>query len=512
MDESLTEALATAAAGIEVCWRAGSLRYKLLDDLTQLALYEEIKACPSGEYVTEGARKLGKSYLHGVIVLELALTNPGKQVNWLTATKMACRGTLLPILQEISDDAPPECMGRYDGENSRWLLPNGAFVKLVGAETRQDVENSRGPSSIATVADEAGFIALLEYALDGVFGPQMRRVRRVPGTFVGMTLLVSTTPYAPSHYFCKRADMAAVMGHYRKLTIYNSGWETLEQIEAYIASEAAKKGLTVDAFKATSTFRREYLSERVIDEENVVFPEFHREREHVVREHVRPPGFARYVQKRVSVDPGMSDKTGFLVGYVDFANQLGVIEAESLLSRPNTETIAKESRRLELETWGEVEDRTVSRVIDDTHGRMVLDLWDLQHIRFNQAVKNDRDASIGLARTRLQQHRIIISPKCVQLQKQLLEAVKDGSKKDFARNDDGHFDLAAAFMYWGRGLDFTTNPYPAEFDARSGAERPSLHPLVARREALGRGAQTRGLAAQLLASNRWTQAGWKRRP
>ncbi len=510
---SLIEALSTVEADHADWWRAGDLRYKIASDATQTALYECIKASASGEFAVEGARKIGKSFLAGVIAEELCQQNPGKQVNWFTSTKVACRSVLLPILQEISADAPDDCRGRLDHENSRWIHPNGAFIKLIGCETQQDVENARGPSCIANIGDEVGFMVHLEYALDSVFSPMMRRVRRSehPGTFIGMTLLISTTPFTPGHFFCERADQLSLSGNYRKLTTYDSGWETPEQIEAYISGEAAKKGLSAEAFKQTSMFRREFMSERVIDEERVVFPEFHREREHVVREHVRPPGFARYVQKRVSVDPGMSDKTGFLVGYVDFANQLGVIEAESLLSRPNTETIAKESRRLEFETWGEVEDRTVSRVIDDTHGRVVLDLWDLQHIRFNQAVKNDRDASIGLVRTRLQQHRLIIHPRCVQLQKQLLEAVKDGSKKDFARNDDGHFDLCAALMYWSRGLDFTTNPFPYDFDPTSGAERPALHPLVARREALGRGAQTRGLAAQLLAGNRWTQAGWKRR-
>lgn len=491
-------------------WREGNLRYKLKRDLTQLRLYDAIKACPSNEYVTEGSRKLGKSYMHGIICLETALQNPGKQINWATNTGKLCRQTLLPILEEISADAPPECMGRYDGLNGQWVLPNGAVIRLVGAETKQDCQNSRGPSCIAVVVDEAGFVDLLEYLIDAVLSKQMMRVKRIPGTFIGMTLLVSTTPYTPSHHFCRRADVAAIQGNYRKLTVYDSGWQTREEVEASIAADAIKKGLTVDEYKATSTFRRELMSERVIDEEAVVFPEFHRVREQVVCRHPRPIGFEQYIRKRVSVDLGMADKTGLLFGYVDFTAARVVVEAERLLEKPNTRRIADEVRAVEGDIWDGANPSRTSRVVDDPHGRVVLDLWDLERLRFDKAIKHDRDASIGMVRTMLAQHKLLISPDCIQLQRQLLEATRQPNKKDFERNDEGHYDLCAALMYFVRGLDIASNPYPHNYDVVLGREMPATHPLMARREAMNAD-KPRGLSGAIFGHNQYVSRGLKRR-
>lgn len=512
MSLSLTEALAASVAATDACWRAGDLLYKLGDDATQLKLYDNIKRQPGKKFVTEGARKLGKSYLHGVIALETALQNPGKQINWVTATNKQCRQTLLPILEEISADAPDDCRGHFSSLDGRWLMPNGAFIQLVGAETKQDCEKSRGPSCVLIILDEAGFIDLLEYLIDSVLKPQMRRIRRQVGSFVGLVLSVSTTPYTPTHYFCRMADLADTEGAYQRLTIYDSGWETPGEIEAYVASEAREKGLSVEAFEKTSTFRREYLSIRVIDEEAVVFIEFHDAdlRKRIVVPHERPMGFAGFIQKRVSIDLGMADKTGLLFGYVDFLAAKVVIEAERLLDRPSTQRIASCIRETEAQLWPGADPLRTSRAVDDPHGRVVLDLWELEKIRTDKAVKHDREASIGIIRTMLPAERLLISPECVQLQRQLLEATRSKNKKDFARDEadtgNSHFDLCAALMYFVRGLSLTHNPYPHDFDALSGGRMPAEHPLVARRAALGV-EQHRGLRGALLGGNKFVNRG-----
>ena len=106
--------------------------------------------------------------------------------------------------------------------------------------------------------------------------------------------------------------------------------------------------------------------------------------------------------------------------------------------------------------------------------------------------------------------RSLIHPRCTELRRQLLEAMRSKNKKDFAHEDPnnerggGHYDLCAALMYFVRGLSLVTNPYPPDFDALTGRELPALHPIVARREELHRG-QPRGLAAALLSSNRFVQ-------
>lgn len=489
-------------------WRRGDVSWKL--DPTQLELYEDIKREPSKQWSTEGARKLGKSYAHGVIALETVIQNPGCQFNWAAITGKECRLTLLPILEELSEDAPAECKGRYHSQDQQWRMPNGAWIQLIGAETKEDCEKGRGPSSIGAIVDEAGFHRYLRYLVDSVLAPQMRRVKRVPGTFVGLTMLVSTTPYTPTHEFCEMADADELRGAYRKLTIWDSGWESREEIEAYIASEAAKKNLSVADFMKTTTFRREYLSERVVDEEVVVFPEYHHKRDTIVREHPRPIGFEQYVYKRVSCDlGGTTDKYGFLYGYVDFAAAKIVIEDETLLTKPPTSKVATEFKEHEERLWPDANPTRISRVLDDHTGRMVLDLWELHKLRTEKATKNDRDASINLIRTFLLSEKLVVHPRCIELRKQLLTATRNKRGNDFERTKDGHFDLCASLMYFVRDLSLVVNPYPPDFNVLTGREAPAHHPTVARAEALG-GRPARGLKQLLLSGNKFVAAQHRR--
>ncbi len=351
--------------------------------------------------------------------------------------------------------------------------------------------------------------------MESILGPQMRRVRRRVGGFEGLTLLVSTTPYTPTHPFCAMSDAAEVRGDYRRLTIWDSGFESRADIERYIAQEAAKKNLAVADFVKTTHFRREYLSERVVDEDVVIFPEFNAKKDIIVREHPRPVGFERYVHKRVAVDlGGIRDKYGLLWGYVDFAAGLLVIEDESLMAKPNTEQLAAEMVERESRLWPNAEPTRIARVIDDDTERVIRDLWDVHKVSATKAVKQGpqggRAASIGMIRTFIQMEALVINPRCVELRRQLLSATRNRAGNDFERTPDGHYDLCAALMYWCRGVSLTTNPYPADYSSLIGRELPAHHPLMARKEALGLN-KPRGLAAAILSNNPYTSAGLNRR-
>lgn len=495
-------------------WRAGSLRWKL--DPMQRALYDQVRGNGTGVFATEGARKLGKSYVHGGIALETAIQNPGKRINWAAITGKESRAVLLPILEELSADAPPECKGRHDTQENRWLMPNGSYIQLIGAETKEDCEKGRGPSSILSIIDEAGFHTHLEYLFDSILEPQQRRVERKRDTFVGMMLLVSTTPYTPAHHFCKMADAAAAHGAYARRSIWDSGWETREDIERYIAKKAAERNMSVEEFMATTHFRREYLSERVVDEEVVVFPEWHTKRHVLVREWPRPVGFSNFVYKRTSVDlGGMRDKYGFLYGYTDFAAGRIVIEDEELLGKPNTEQVAAEIAEHESRLWPDANPDRITRVIDDDTERLIRDLWEIHKVRSMKATKQGphggRSHAIGMIRTFMQMEVLVVHPRCEQLQHQLLTATRNKQGTDFERTTEGHFDLCAALMYFVRDLSLTTNPYPSNFAALTGRELPPEHPLAARAELTGRPRHERGLAAAMLAGNRFVQGQLKRR-
>jgi hypothetical protein len=502
------------AAARHLLWRAGDLRWKL--DPNNRRLYEKIRACPDGAFSTEGSRKGGKSFVHGVIALETALQNPGKRINWAAITGKESRGVLLPILEEISADAPTDCLGRHDSQDNRWLLPNGAYIQLIGAETRKDCEKGRGPSSILSIIDEAGFHDHLAYLYDSILEPQQSRIERRPDSFFGMMLLVSTTPYTPSHEFCKRADAARQRGAYIHRTIWD--WDRPRwRIETYIAKRADERNMTVAEFIETTHFRREYLSERVVDEEVVVFPEFNVKQSAVVREWPRPIGFEQYVQKRVSIDlGGMRDKYGILYGYVDFMAGRLVIEDEALMRQPTTQQLAAEIVEHEARLWPEARPERITRVIDDDTERTLRDLWDIHKVRTFKATKQGpsggRSAAIGMIRTFLQMEALVIHPRCVELRLQLLNATRNKKGTDFERTSEGHYDLCASLMYWIRDVSLTTNPYPADWSEQLGRQLPAHHPRMAREELAGRGRHAQGLAGALVAGNRWVAGGfrWRR--
>lgn len=493
-------------------WRAADLQWMLDEgrpDGPQRRIYEKSRDCRSKTFVTEDARRLGKTHAHAIIAVELALKNPGRRINWCQDTAKGVRSAAVPLFEKVCHDAPPECAGEFRDHRSAFEFPNGAYIFIFGGDTKKDADNARGGDDpIASFLDEAGFIAWLKYIYGSIVKPGMRRIRRA-GHF-GMTFVASSTPEDLDHYFIELADANAAKGSYVCETI-----EASPDPERFIAEEAEDFGLTVEQFKATDTFKREFMCQRIVNAERVVFPEMHTTKEPVVQARARPIGFEQFVYKRVSCDLGMSDKTGLLFGYADFTAQKAVVEDEVLLTRPNTKQIAEAITAKETELWGELapdaQRQRMSRVVDDPHGRVVLDLRELHRVSAEKAIKHDRDASIGLIRTWLLAGRLSIHPRCVNLIKQLKTAKKNNSGRDFAEAQEGHFDLAAALMYWVRGLDLTRNPFPPSFDVLTGRKMPDHHPLAARRALMGQTEAVGGLAGALLSGNKFVQSQLRRK-
>jgi hypothetical protein len=507
----------------DALWRAGDLTYKLDEGRPsgpQRRFYNKSRKCNSKTFVTEDARRLGKTYGHAIIGFELALKNPGRRINWCQDTAKGVRDMAVPLFEKIAKDAPPDCKPEWKDNRSVMAFPNGAYIFVFGGDTQADADNARGGDDpIASFVDEGGFIALLKYIYRSILKPAHRRVKR-RGHF-GMIFIVSSTPEDLDHYFIELAGINEVKGSYIREDIYASA-----DPEAYIAEEAQDLALTVEQFMRTDEFKREFLCLRVIRSDVVVFPEFteakDRSERSLVQDWPRPLGFEQYIYKRTGVDPGgMRDPTGILSGYVDFTNARIVIEGERLMPRPNTKDIADAIVELETELWGPPPEPTqpgetppdrdrVSRRVDDATGRVTLDLWEIHKLRCEPAVKNDRNASIGLIRTYLLNGTLVVHPRCVQLLHQLQYAKNNATRTDFLRNDKGHCDLAAALMYFVRDLNLITNPYPADFDQLTGRAMPDNHVIMIRREEMGVGRDKQGLAAALLSGNRFVQGQLKR--
>ncbi len=448
-------------------WRRGSLEH-LLDE-TQLEIYRFIRTSRSSTVYVDAARQLGKSFVDVVIALEDCLRNPGKRVNYVAKTFGSLKKMIEQTMGFIVDQAPPECCPVFVVSESRWEFPldgpaKGAFVQLVGADEHRGADRCRGGSVVTNIVDEAGFIDCLEYLLNSVIKPMGRRT--------GAKTILSTSPaFSPDHYSCEIEDICAANGSLIVKDYWAPGMQSHEEKVRFLESEAKALNMTVEKFKATTTFRREYMCERVLDETLAVVPEFAGVRQSICVERERPPFF----DLCVSVDPGMDDFTGVLFAITDFRRAKLVIEHELLLAKANTATIAEESFKVMRDHYGvgliikgglttidpASERKPYWFVVDDPHKRISADLWNYHHLSAGPAMKDDSEAAINVMRVEIGGMNIEINPRCVNLIRQLANAVRTKPGGDMARSKrDGHYDLVAALKYLVRHWDKTHNPYP----------------------------------------------------
>ncbi len=427
-------------------------RFSRILDETQYDVWQKYHAGKGKIFVFEAARQLGKSFEMVTLAFVTCLTNPGCRVNYCTKTAKMALEIVLPIAEQVRSFLFAHQQPEYKASEGHFVFPNGSTIILFGADDERSADRGRGPRALLNIVDEAGFISILDYLLNSVLIPQTRRTG-------GRTVLASSTPLSPGHHFCVVADGAAARGNYVMKDFYSPGLQSLEEKEAYVAECAAARNMTVDEFKGTTSFKREFLCQRVVDESLAIVPEFQKVKHVVVVERERPLFFDVYS----ACDPGMTDKTGTIYGYYDFVRATGVVEHESLVALGNTRTIAEEHKRIERDFYKDC--RIVSRVVDDTHGRICADLSNDYQLECNPALKDNSQAAEGLMRVWMGGRRIEIHPRCTQLIHQLNVAIRNPNTGDMVRTvADGHFDLVAALKYWIRSIDTTHNPFPYDYD------------------------------------------------
>lgn len=469
-------------------WRRGVLDWKLTPN--SLGVSQMLDNAPRlSTLVDESSRKVGKSYLGLVKTFEALIRNPGKRSNYACMTGKMASEIVVPLIAQVASDAPPELLPHYSLQTGHITFPEdgpakGAYAVLFGCEDVLKADRGRGPESVLNVVDEGGFIPVLKYVMTDVLRPQLTHTK-------GKTLLLSSPPLTPAHHFCVVADAARVRGRYSNRNIYTPGglFSTAEEIEEYIVSFAEELGVPLELFRKSSTYKREVLGQRAVDESLAVVPEF-AQVEHdstekhpvtgedvvlrgIVRPHPRPAGFV-HVDRYVSLDPGMSDFSGGLGAYLDFlAGGLVIIDWEFLLARANTRTLAEEVVRKEREVWpsGELDKdglpipfKVRLRVVDDPGQRLVADFWGEHKLSFSPATKPDREGAINLLRLVVGSRKMVVLPHCTHTIAQLRNAIRTKPGGDMARQEGaGHFDLVAAAWYLVRDMNRQRNPYPADF-------------------------------------------------
>jgi hypothetical protein len=245
------------------------------------------------------------------------------------------------------------------------------------------------------------------------------------------------------------ANKAAIDGNYSKYTIFEAGYPK-ETVDIFMREAGGEK---------STTWRREYLCEFIVDENFALSPEW---RDEFAVDEIRPINkYFQYLHRYVAMDIGVSDLTVALFGYYDFIKGFVVVEDEICMNGPQmtTDKLAVVIRAKEKELWGELP--VHSRVADNNNLLLLQDLGSLHDIHFAPTTKDNLEAMVNNVRVSINNGKIRVNPRCKQLLGCLKFGVWEERRREFARSSIyGHFDAFAALMYFLRNVDYATNPIP----------------------------------------------------
>lgn len=433
--------LSAKAARAEL-WRRGVLSWKLFG--YQLPIYQlvwdYIQNRRHIKHVLNIARRFGKSHTLCLIAIEYAIRNPGCQIRFAAPTGKMLRKIIHPAFKAICKDAPDDVKPLWKTQDGFYSFPNGSEIHASGCDN-QNYENLRGQAAHLAIVDEAGFVDELDYVVNDVLVPQTLTTK-------GVVIMSSTPPKTPAHDFYSIAMESEARGAYAKRTVYDNTNIDKPTLDLY-AKEAGGY--------ESSTFKREYLCEFVVDSESQIIPEW----TDVFIGDPNRDEFYGYWHKYDSMDIGVRDGTAVILGHYNFKEARLYIEDEFVLrgQEVRTDNIAAGVSTKEASLWqGQ---KPYRRVADNNNLILLADLG-LQHqLHFAPTSKDELHAMVNELRLWVKSGRVKVSPRCEHLIGCLKYGVWDDNRKQFARSSVyGHFDGLAALIYLVRNIDQHTNPVP----------------------------------------------------
>lgn len=435
------EQIVSKDLAINALWRAGVLDFKL--HKTQLEMMAAYRNLDEGKLVICCSRQLGKSYFLVCLAISEALKTPHCQIKYACPTQKMARKVCHPLFRQILDDIPDDIRPEWKASEGLYLFKNGSQIDIAGTDSGNS-ESLRGTRMHLGIYDEAGFSDDLDYVIKDIFMPMTL-------TTSGKIVMASTPAKIPRHPFEVYYRDAAIDKRAIHKTIYDNPLITAATLASFMKESGGDK---------STTWRREFLAEFIIDEQLIVIPEFDELAEkEIIKEVERPI----YCDKYVAMDIGTRDLTAILFGYWDFKNAQLVVEDEIILKgskQVRTDLIAEHIKTKEDKLWGK--EKPYFRIADNE----LLLINDLQHLHGLQFVPTDKDGkevAINELRLMIQHRRIAIHPRCVTTISHLKYAIWDAEKKTFARIAEfAHFDAVDALVYMLRNVRRTRNPYPRE--------------------------------------------------
>lgn len=434
---------------LQIAWSKGYLRWKLDDN--QKRAYDAIEACSGGSFYLNKARRIGGSYLLCLRALETCLKKPNAQVKYAAPTAKAVRKIIQPNIRKILADCPSELRPEWNSLDMEYRFKNGSTISIAGCEN-QNYENLRGTEADEIYMDEVGFIDDLIYIINDVLMPQVQDTN-------GRIILCSTPPRSPAHESVKIAMDHRSAGRFWGCTVWDNPRHTKEQHTKYFKQIAQSRGMDLEQYFESVTFKREYLGEFIADEEHSVIPEWNKAlesylvNESIFRKEVKP----KYYDCYVGLDVGWKDGMAAVFGYWNYSRQALFIEDEYLVFKKTTDFVANGIKAKEIELWS---DKEPYLRISDNNLQFIADLNSKGKMSFIPTAKDHKELQINRLREWIRGRKIFIHPRCKRLVTQLASTTWNKNRTSYERTPEGHGDLLDALVYLVRNVRQAKNPHP----------------------------------------------------
>lgn len=394
------------------------------------------------KYVIHCSRRLGKTFLLCVLAIIFALNKPNAQIRYASVTQKSVRKMIHPIMKQLNSFLSQDLRGKWNNQEGAYLFKNGSAIHVAGVNNGHE-DDLRGQASSLCLVDESGYVDNLEYLVDSVLIPQLITTK-------GKLIMASSSPLSPAHQFATYIHEAKENGFYSSFDITQGGYNE-ETVEEFLKEAGGRN---------STTAKREYFNELIVDKEMSIVPEWN---DSYIQESTKDE-FYKFYHKYESMDIGVRDKTAILFGYYDFKQAKLYIEDEFTLSGPDTTTKNINSGINEVEK--RIKYKEIYRRVADNNNLLLLNDLSVDFDKhFSPTSKDSLAAMVNELRLWVQSGRIIVSQKCEQLLGCLKYGVyQDNKRKEFGRSKNyGHYDALASLIYLVRNIDQSTNPIPQDY-------------------------------------------------
>jgi hypothetical protein len=452
---------------VREAWRRGLVRNipgKL--ELTQRGMLEQLEAIDRGAWaMILASRKIGKTWLACVLMLEHCLQNSGAQVLYLAPIAKNIKEPVLEIMDELLQDCPMSAAPAWNTGDRAFIFDNGSKIRVVGASSGR-ASTLRGAKATMLVVDECSFLEDLDRVVRAVLGPMTLR------NPTAVKLMLTSAPDVPHHQVIQFIADHRSKGTLVERTILDRVGET--DAEKQRIELELQEAIVACGGRDTQHFRREYLNELVFDTNRTVIPEWHDaalvlgknavsgkpDGTGLIREVPLPDCFVAVV----GWDPGFHHHSGVVFGYVDFTNRWLVVLDEIDRVKTISSDLAPLVLEKEKQLWGIRRPIRIQRVMDndpEAQGQMLK-----ENLLFAGIGKKELRSQVNQLRKLVKEGRLIVHPRCTKLIACLYRGTwrpmnaEDSVLKFTEDGELGHFDLLAALIYMNVRAPFDENPNP----------------------------------------------------